>query len=110
MQIATHSLLFVGMPVFKSPKSADVRAAADRQRIILANSVLSQSFRAWPGTLERVLTDHRDDPEIWYYLGVACRILGQGPESERVFVKARSLDYQEPDTKAHQAGIQVGPE
>jgi hypothetical protein len=52
----------------------------DGQRIISSNSALPQRFRAWPGTLESVLTDHRDDPEIWYYLGVACRILGQGPE------------------------------
>ena len=82
----------------------------DGQRIILANSVLPQRFQAWPGTLKNVLTAHPDDPEIWYYLGVARRILGQGPESERAFAKARSLGYQEPDPKAHQAGIQVEQE
>jgi hypothetical protein len=82
----------------------------DGQRIILANSVLPQQFQAWPGRLKRVLTDHPDDPEIWYYLGIADRILGKGLESERAFAKARSLDYQEPDTKALQAGIQVEQE
>jgi|GEM_PF-6110534 len=78
----------------------------DSQHMVLANSLLPQQFRHWPGELKRVLTEHPDDPEIWYYLGVACKILGQGPESERAFAKAKSLGYQGPDTETLQAGLE----
>jgi len=78
----------------------------DGQHMVLANSLLPQQFRHWPGELERVLTEHPDDPEIWYYLGVARKILGQGLESERAFAKAKSLGYQGPDTETLQAGLE----
>ena len=77
----------------------------DGQHMVPANSFMMQRFRAWPETLRNVLSDHSDDPELWYYLGVACKILSQGPESERAFSRAQALNYQEPDSESHQAGI-----
>jgi len=77
----------------------------DGQHMVSANSLLPQQFRHWPGELERVLTEHPDDPEIWYYLGVARKILDQRKDSERAFARAKSLGYQGAVTEALQAGL-----
>jgi Tetratricopeptide repeat len=79
----------------------------DGQRMILANGFLPKQFRAWPGDLKKVLRNHPDDPEIWYYLGAAYKILNETQKANRAFAKASSLGYRETNKESLEAGIQV---
>jgi hypothetical protein len=82
----------------------------DGKQMIAANGLWSQQFRHWPAELKRLLEQHPDDAELWYYLGRAYEALGNGNEARLAMAKSKSLGYKGPDWKLIQAGLLKQPD
>ncbi|MHC1763927.1 MAG: tetratricopeptide repeat protein [Verrucomicrobiia bacterium] len=79
----------------------------DGKALFLANRFAPEHFRNWPDNLMRLLQEHPDDAELWFFLARAYQALGEPQESAKVLAKANSFEYRQPDWKKLRAGLQL---